>query len=147
MSEFEKVGESISDYEAIINVLSCIQRRSFELEKEVNKHHHAFLRFAVHVEGKLRELELVKKKTDEDLLKEQADSSVKSMKDALVKIEAELKASITQCLWDFTNKYAAPDAHETYSYCLPIMRRVLTESLEEVRRQSGDFTTSPFSGE
>lgn len=52
-------------------------------------------------------------------------------------LEDELKCAITQCLYEFTDKYAAPGS-DFYPYVLPTMKKVLTESISEVKRQAGE---------
>lgn len=52
-------------------------------------------------------------------------------------LEDELKCAITQCLYDFTDKYAAPGS-DFYPHVLPTMKKVLLESYAEVKRQSGE---------
>jgi len=58
------------------------------------------------------------------------------LKERLDNAQADLKALVTQALWDFTDKHCSPK-NETYPYSLDIMQNVLLESLAEVRRQKG----------
>lgn len=56
-----------------------------------------------------------------------------SLKEKLDKAEIDLKTTIVAALWDFTNEYCGFGS-ETYPYALGIMKKVLTECLDEVKR-------------
>ncbi len=59
--------------------------------------------------------------------------------DRVHKAEIELQETISGILFDFTNKYAAPES-ELYPHVLPMMLDVLKESTKAVQRQQGTRT-------
>jgi hypothetical protein len=50
----------------------------------------------------------------------------------------ELKTEISKLLFAFTDEYAAPDRRDTCPLVLPVMRKVLEESLDSVISQQGE---------
>ena len=59
----------------------------------------------------------------------------KELEEKLVAAKAELKSQMVKILFDFTDKYAAPDAHETYPHTGYLIVGTLIELLREAEYQ------------